>query len=443
VVIRPDRPWEALMISFWVTVLEDNGRLRMWYICRDKRNRPNLAYAESHDGLHWIKPDLGIAEYDGSRANNLMDMPNLDGSVFIDPRAASPEEKYVYIVATGQHATVPGLVRHTSPDGLRWKQDSRALLPFRFDTQNVVFWDRRKQVYAFYLRGWDLTPGWDWRLRTVVRTEAASLEEPLPVRPSGKGDDPSRLPGKLPRVADELPRVLAADERDAENSDIYNLPAAAYPPDPRWYLGFPSIFKREKNLSDGRLHVEVAGSRDGVHWHRHRHRPYLSPEGPERENMVFIGPGMIVRGDEIWQYGTGFRSRHGEVQARKERTDGVIYRFIQRIDGFVSADFAPEGGNCLTAPVTVDGGRLLLNVGFPNGGEIRVGLCDPGGIPLPGFEETSCDPLSRDSTGVAVSWAGRKELAALTGREVRLSFRGTGAKLYSFRFEGMSSKPGK
>ena len=46
VVIRPDRPWEQLMISFYTTVIEEEVKIRIWYICRDIDNRPNIAYAE-------------------------------------------------------------------------------------------------------------------------------------------------------------------------------------------------------------------------------------------------------------------------------------------------------------------------------------------------------------------------------------------------------------
>src|SRR5690348_13346269 len=53
VVIRPDRPWEQLMISFYLTLRDEGGKLRMWYICRDKGNHPNVAYAESTDGVQW------------------------------------------------------------------------------------------------------------------------------------------------------------------------------------------------------------------------------------------------------------------------------------------------------------------------------------------------------------------------------------------------------
>src|SRR5215204_3002696 len=71
-VIRVDRPWEERMISFYTTVLDEEGKLRMWYICRDGANRPNVAYAESRDGVTWTKPNLGLVDYQGSKNNNLV-----------------------------------------------------------------------------------------------------------------------------------------------------------------------------------------------------------------------------------------------------------------------------------------------------------------------------------------------------------------------------------
>lgn len=435
-VIRPERAWEALMISFWVKVLEEEGRLRMWYICRDLHNRPHLAYAESTDGLNWEKPNLGLVEYEGSRDNNLLGIPNVDGAVFIDPMARTPEEKYVYVASTEHRRDVSGLARYTSPDGLRWKVDATALLPFRFDTQNVVFWDTNRLCYVLYLRGWDLSPGWDWRRRTVVRLETSSLHAPLPVVPSGLGDDPSGNPEKLPRVSGEIPCVFAADEYDPDNTDIYNMSTTPYPVDPRWYFAFPSIFERERNLSDGLLHVQVAGSTDGINWHRYLRQPYVpnGPEGSDSASMTFVGPGMIVRGDEIWQYGTSFGKRHGDLKARRAGADGVIHRFTQRIDGFVSAEFSPDGGRCLTAPVKVDGTRLWLNVKPRGSGEVRIGLRENNGATIPGFEAYRCAPITHDTPRAGVIWDGNFDLSLLAGRQVRVEFTGRDASLYAFLF---------
>ena len=37
-----------------------------------KRSGHDTAYAESADGIHWEKPDLGLFEVNGSTANNLV-----------------------------------------------------------------------------------------------------------------------------------------------------------------------------------------------------------------------------------------------------------------------------------------------------------------------------------------------------------------------------------
>ncbi|MCX6898916.1 MAG: hypothetical protein NT105_09465 [Verrucomicrobia bacterium] len=430
IVIRPDKPWERLMISFYLTVLDEEGKLRMWYICRDKENRPNVAYAESRDGVHWTKPNLGIVEYDGSKENNLTGLTTFEGVVFRDPNAPA-KERYAYVT----HLWTEGMVRFHSPDGLHWQRDKTPLLRLGADTQNVTFWDERLGKYVLYLRGWKRAE--DKKLyRKVVRAEIPSLTTPLDVAPSHKS---LYLWGKekVPVIGNEFPTVLAADEKDPPNSDVYTISAQPYPLDPHWYLGFPSMFQREQRMSDGPLEVQFAGSRDGITWHRHDRKPYapLGLAGSESANMTFMGPGLVVRGDEIWQYGTGFYSKHGDVEARKRKTDGVIYRYVQRVDGFVSLDFDAAGGRCVTAPVKVDGSRLLLNVDTGALGQLRVGLQDAEGKAISGFITDDCKVLRTNSTHAEVSWAGGGDLAALKDRKVRLTFSGSRAKLYSFRFE--------
>jgi hypothetical protein len=431
IVIMPDRPWEKRMITFYTTVIEEGGRLRMWYVCRDDDNRPNLAYAESVDGVKWTKPELGLVEHGGSKRNNLVGVPSLDGAVFRDPKAA-PGEEYVYV----SHSTLEGTFRYTSPDGLRWKRDAEPLLPFRADTQNITFWDERVGRYVIYLRGWDVGDDWRQRLRKVVRLELDTLAKPAGIVPSGRGTNPENARDR-PRIADEIPTVLRADAGDPAGTDIYTIAAQRYPLDPRWYVGFPSFFLRDKHISDGRLEVQFIGSRDGVTWERYDRAPYVAPglAGGESQNMTYIGPGLVVRGDEIWQYGTGYRGRHGAVEERKLRPEGAIYRHVHRVDGFVSLDTGGTPGRARTAPVTVDGTRLRLNVDTRALGRLRVALLDAEGRPLPGFSADDCDPVWINATGVDVSWRGKTDLAALRGRKVSLEFRSHRTKLYSFRFE--------
>ena len=92
-------------------------------------------------------------------------------------------------------------------------------------------------------------------------------------------------------------------------------------------------------------------------------------------------------------------------------------------------------GTARTVPVKVNGGKLLLNLDTGALGELRVGLLDAAGKPVPGFAAAECDYVENDSTGALVTWGGKSDLSALKGREVRLEFRSNRTKLYSFRFE--------
>ena len=429
------------MISFFLTVREEEGKLRMWYICRDAENQPNLAYAESADGVTWVKPKLGVADYHGSTENNLVGIPGVEGVVFQDPKARTPEEKYVYVTRLKGSS----IFRYFSPDGLRWQRDPKALLAVSSDTQNVTFWDENLGCYVLYLRGRGRKPGTKNLWRTVTRATTRRSHQAAAAGPSGRQQGAR----EALRQGGGFPTVLQADAADPAESDIYNISAQPYPLDRRWYVGFPSFFQRQTNPANksatnyGRVEVQFVGSRDGIRWERYDRRAYAAPglAGSETANVIFMGTGMVVRGDEIWQYGTGFHSHHGDVEARKEKTDGVIQRYVQRVDGFVSLDFANAGGRAVTAPVKVEGPSLRLNVDTGALGQFRVGLLDSQGKPLPGFEAEQCDVLRTNSTRAVVSWKGSNDLSSLRGQNVQVAFSGSRTKLYSFYFDSAAAEP--
>ncbi|MEJ1973104.1 MAG: hypothetical protein WDM96_11790 [Lacunisphaera sp.] len=313
---------------------------------------------------------------------------------------------------------------------------------FPSDTLNVPFWDQRIGKYVVYLRGW--SP----KYRDVKRIEVDSLAKPAGIAPTGKG----RISGKkddLRYLLDELPTVFACDDRDPPRTDIYNMAAQPYPLDPTWYVAFPAFLRRNP-ASDGpgrhgpdRGPVEVGftGSRDGITWQRYDRTAYASASlaAPDKRNMVFMSTGLVVMGDEIWQYANEFRSEHGDVAAREQMADagnrdGVTVRYVQRVDGFTALTAGNATGIARTVPVRVTGDRLLLNLDTGALGEAQVALLDENGHPLEGFALDDCPPLQNNATGVAVAWA-KGDLATLKGRSVSLQFRMQRTKLFSFRFE--------
>ena len=200
VLVAPDRdkPWEycgagmSKRIHLYGTVLYDDlmGKYRMWYMGRmgphwrfpagnyqipglyiprtDARpyhcngvthdhhgralqtnDRGDLTlYAESDDGLAWVKPQLGIFTFNGDPDNNIV--WDLHGaSVFIDREEPDPEKRYQ---AIGFCRRYRGIFLLTSPDGIHW-QDRHHLEPVADRTNEGAFnvtWDSRDQVYRAY-----------------------------------------------------------------------------------------------------------------------------------------------------------------------------------------------------------------------------------------------------------------------------------------------------
>ena len=96
-----DKPWEGAL-SGYVTVLQDGGKRRMYYrgcpltgaAGATKEGKAVTCYAESSDGVHWVKPNLGLYEIHGARDNNvdLADAgpPTHNFCPFIDARPGVP-----------------------------------------------------------------------------------------------------------------------------------------------------------------------------------------------------------------------------------------------------------------------------------------------------------------------------------------------------------------
>src|SRR5262249_28931339 len=75
-VLAFDRPWEGPFCGY-VTVLRDGDLYRTYYrghplVRADGSDSEVTCCAESKDGIHWTKPNLGLFEVGGSRDNNVI-----------------------------------------------------------------------------------------------------------------------------------------------------------------------------------------------------------------------------------------------------------------------------------------------------------------------------------------------------------------------------------
>jgi hypothetical protein len=118
IAITHDAPWEGSG-SGYHSIFRDGDKYRMyyksWQLTVTAPGKVSTGehplftcYAESDDGVHWRKPELGLHEFKGSKANNIviphgkMGKVNPDGghpAVFKDENPnAAPDAKYKAIV---------------------------------------------------------------------------------------------------------------------------------------------------------------------------------------------------------------------------------------------------------------------------------------------------------------------------------------------------------
>ena len=88
-VLTADKLWEDMGIGSFNTVAFENGAFRMWYSAiasgEDGQMEYMLCHAESEDGVHWNKPELGLIAFRGSKNNSIVAPPRMAGaSVFRD-----------------------------------------------------------------------------------------------------------------------------------------------------------------------------------------------------------------------------------------------------------------------------------------------------------------------------------------------------------------------
>ena len=445
-VLTPDQPWEALGFIFYCSVVDDGGSVKLFHGSYDAEKKKHFSLATSQDGVTWERPALGLKAFQGSKDNNILPIEAVEAGVFLDPHVP-PEKRYRLLFTKGwPDPAKAGVFVASSNDGVHWTSVPERLFPFVPDSQPSAAWDERLQQYAIYLRAWN--PG-----RTVARVATSDLEAPWPY-------DAAVAPflvwgkDKIPAPSREIPTVMAADEHDQENVQLYTSAVTKYPFAPNVYFAFPAAFQLYKgadwqaracNTADGTFDVQFAASRDGIAWHRWR-EPYVSAGVHEGLDLriVSMGPGMIRRGRLLHQYFVGDTFTHGRpvvwdkdlenraAWLKKER--GGIYCATQRVDGFVSMDAPNTGGVLTTQPLVFKGDRLRLNLHTAGSGSARVALLNADGSAIASFTSDDCELISADDIDYEVRWKQGPEVSVHSDKPVRVQLTMHNAKLYALQF---------
>ncbi|MCE5269318.1 MAG: hypothetical protein LLG00_15685 [Planctomycetaceae bacterium] len=302
--LRSDKPWENFSISY-PTVIREGNRWRMWYGAYDRSYKRDddacLCYAESPDGVHWSKPDLGLVEYHGVKHNNiLISGPQIGGfafsAVFLD-KGKPAAEKYKMIWQrldpTKQAWWVYGAI---SPDGIHWSLLPKPLSAKNSDTQTVCIPEGRR--YRLYTRLWDR--GNFRGNRLVGYTESDRF-------------------GGFPNPIE----IFRHDSQDPAGMQFYT--SAATKLGDHFYVMLPAAFYTKNQT----VRSHLAWSRDGVHFTRYGRQPVVDIGNSFDRMGVYVAAGATP-GDAPntwWFYYFGTKLEH-DVKPADVKSEGGIGRFL-------------------------------------------------------------------------------------------------------------------
>jgi hypothetical protein len=136
-VLLPGAPhqWDSLQVAWPATVLysPSDKKFRCWYtgldVVQSPERRFQFGYAESDDGVHWIKPALGQVLFLDRPTNQIKVDWNgrVLSFVFENPAHDESERRFGSLWLEGRSPKVKGLAY--SPDGARWTRDATVYVP--------------------------------------------------------------------------------------------------------------------------------------------------------------------------------------------------------------------------------------------------------------------------------------------------------------------------
>ena len=453
-----DKPWEGATCAY-MKVFRNGDRYGMYYRGSDviytedgySSPHPEVAcYAESRDGIRWMKPELGLFEYDGSKKNNIIWMGpgSHNFAPFLDANpACRKEERFKALAGDFKR----GLRAFVSADGVRFApvQQKPVIAKGAFDSLNLAFWDTEAGVYREYHR--DFRQGRD--IRTGTSKDFVHWTDPafLSYEAHRHGSEPKQAP--------PVKDADLANQLSGRVSQLYTNQIIPYYRAPHIYLGFPTRYidrgwtysatqlpryeyrklRGAKSRREGTAVTDgmFMASRDGSHFH-------VWPES-------FIRPGL--RKEQSWFYGDTYQN-HGLVETKSAIEDappelsvyvsenshqdhpGQFRRYTLRIDGFVSLTAPLAGGELETKTLQFQGNRLSLNLSTSAAGSVRVEIQDANGAPIPGYTLADSHELYGDSLSLAAAWKDRDtDVGDLAGKPVRLRFVVRDADVFSYQFE--------
>ncbi len=423
------KPWEVAIA--WTSVYRNpkTGKYQLWYQAyagdeaKDRTRRCVVSYAESDDGIHFTRPNLGLFDFNGNKETSIVLVANggksdrYGVSVVVDESEPDQSHRYkmAYFDFTKENGReFPGLNVAFSSDGIHWAKYPHGPLspasygnhgepvPFTDETNRPwstplsmadaldAFYDPLHHVYAIYGKMWIDGPdgGMYWK-HAAGRIESKDFIHWSPAQ-----------------------LVAAPDEKDPPWVEFHTMPVFFYND---CFISPLQILNR--GLGGGVVDIELATSRDGFHWERpFRNSFWLSrtPKGNFDSGSLFVSAQPVLVGDEMrFYYGAYSQGATGSDDQKLTTGIGLATLPKDRFAGVrpVSVSDQPT----LKKPLT-NVGQITLKPwdwtrikqmeinADASAGKIRIEILDEHGKRLRGFSLDEAIPIQGDSLHHVAAW---------------------------------------
>ena len=395
-VLSPDKDWEkqganggfAAPFSDGVWYDETDGKFKMWYMAGGGTYATSGAgitcYAESNDGINWIKPSLNLIQGTNIvRRGSVRDA----STVWLDKQETNPSYRFkMFEVAGGAGKWQYHYL--TSSDGKAWRDNS---------TPSDKIADR-STVYKNPFRN-----VWVWSMRHNVRVNSG---DPYTVRARDYMENADPVAGNKVAKADLSafwfgPWPNEQKHPVYKNNDgspgIYNQDATPYE---SIMLGLFSVWQGPENdvcNKDGvikRNQIMLGYSRDGYSWTRDDMNPFLAVDDNlaawNNGNLQSVVGSPLIVNDKLYFYLSGRKLVNGSEVV----TTGLA---TLRRDGFASMS---GSGELVTEKLTFKGEYFFVNACV--NGNLKVEILDSTGKVIEGFSKDDCTAISGDKVNTMV-----------------------------------------
>ena len=398
-------------------------------------------YAESSDGIHWIKP---LVSEDGK--SNLITHRGknrgtfYEASFMIDPTVPwGHAEKYKAAFNPGN---VKCAIAH-SKDGIHWTgyNGGESVTGRAADTFNQILWDPIGERYMLLTRT-DLGDMGGLKESRAVRIMIHEKNNDLKAYPAAwqtlaniNVDDPA---GEVTKAGVPVMQMESMNIWVYENI-YFGLMHVLTAGDLTGSEGRITVADPDKRPETDVIDYYIGTSRNGREFDKswiYARQPFIvrGLDGNFDKAMLQPSSQIITRGDEHFIYYTGQYSQHHAPEAAKKES-GKIGLAKLPLDRFICLKAGDKVGTIITKPFILEGDKLEVNVDAGTGW-ILIELLDATGKGISGFSGKSVNRYEAvDELRLRPEWKTGEDLSSLKGKIIKLRFTIQNARLYAFGFK--------